>query len=516
MSTSAPPEALDGSAATLTSAAAGVNRIVPPNPHHERRWFALGVILIAEVMLLLDATIVNVALPSVQADLGFADATRGWVVTAYLLAFGSLLLLGGRLADAFGRKSMFITGLVGFAVASAVGGAAPNIETLLTARAIQGGFAAIMAPAALSLITVIFTNLKELNKAFAIFGAVAGSSSAIGLMLGGLLTDYANWRWTMYVNLAFAIVGIVGGVRLLHNSAENDKPKLSVPSTMLGSAGIFGLVFGSAKAESEGWGAGMTLTSLVGGGLLLVGFVVLQKFDRHPLVPLRVLADRNRGAAYLTLFLGQAGVFALFLFLTYYFQDVLGYSPIKTGIAFLPMMGAIVVVATLTQSVLVQHLTLRVIITGGLLIGGAGAALLTQADAGSPYAAWVLPGLILAGVGIGSAIVSAVAVGQMGVDLRDAGTAGAVNNVAQQLGPALGIAVISTFVATATSHYLTHHGSTAAIDATVHGFSVGYWWGAGAFWAGALICGALIRGGTRFHHETGQPEPLDEFVGGLI
>ena len=195
---------------------------------------------------------------------------------------------------------------------------------------------------------------------------------------------------------------------------------------------------------------------------------------------------------------------------------MLGYSPIKTGIAFLPMMGAIVVVATLTQKVLVRYLTVRAILAGGLIVGGAGAALLAQVSAASPYAAWVLPGLILAGVGIGSAIVSAVAVGQMGVDLRDAGTAGAVNNVAQQLGPALGIAVISTFVATATSHYLTHHGSTAAVDATVHGFSVGYWWGAGAFWAGALICGALIRGGTRFHHETGQPEPLDEFVGGLI
>ncbi|HET9188291.1 MAG TPA: MFS transporter, partial [Acidothermaceae bacterium] len=453
---------------------------------------------------------------SMQADLGFSDDARGWVVTAYLLAFGSLLLLGGRLADAFGRKSMFITGLLGFAAASAVGGAAPNVETLLTARAIQGGFAAVMAPAALSLITVIFTDLKELSKAFAIFGAVAGSSSAIGLMLGGLLTDYADWRWTMYVNVAFALAGIAGGLRLLHNSADRDRPRLSVPSTILGSAGIFGLVFGAAKAETDGWSAGITLTALIAGTLLLIGFVVLQKFDRHPLVPLRVLADRNRGAAYLTLFLGQAGVFGLFLFLTYYFQDVLGYSPIKTGIAFLPMMGAVVVVATLTQSVLVRHLTLRSIITAGLLIGGAGAALLTQADSDSPYAAWVLPGLILAGVGIGSAIVSAVAVGQLGVEPRDAGTAGAVNNVAQQLGPALGIAVISTFVATATSNYLTHHGSNAALDATVHGFSVGYWWAAGAFWAGAVICGSLMHGRTRFHHETGQPEPLDEIVGGLI
>ena len=513
MSTS-PPSSAPSAAATAEAVEA--HSAAPPNPHYERRWMALGVILIAQVMLLLDATIVNVALPSVQADLGFSDATRQWVVTAYLLALGSLLPLGGRLADAFGRKTMFMVGLLGFAVASAVGGAAPNIATLITARAVQGGFAAVLAPAALSLITVIFTDQKELNKAFAIFGAVAGSASAIGLMLGGSLTDYADWRWTMYVNVAFAIVGIIGGVALLHNSTESNKPKLSAPSTIVGSAAIFGLVFGSAKAQTDGWGAGFTLTSLIAGGLLLVGFVALQKVDRNPLIPLHVIADRNRGAAYLTLLLGQAATFALFLFLTYYFQGVLGYSPIKTGIAFLPLMAAIAVVAAVTQSVLVRHLPMRAIVAGGLIIMGAGAALLAQADAGSPYAAWVLPGLILIGTGAGSASVSAVAMGQQGVDPRDAGAAGAVNNVSQQLGPALGIAVISTFVATATSNYLTDHGGTAVVDATVHGFTVGYWWAAGAYWTAAVICGALIRSGTRFHQEAGQPEPLDEVVSGLI
>ncbi|AYG04654.1 MFS transporter [Gryllotalpicola protaetiae] len=486
------------------------------DPHHGRRWLALGVILIAQMMLLLDATIVNVALPSVQADLGFSDAARGWVVTAYLLAFGSLLLLGGRLADAFGRKSVFITGLIGFAVASAVAGAAPNIAALITARAFQGGFAAIMAPAALSLITVIFTDLKELNKAFAIFGAVAGSSSAVGLMLGGLLTDYAGWRWTMYVNIVFAVVGVVGGFALLHNTDHADTPRLSVPSTILGSAALFGLVFGASTAQTNGWGSLVTLISLIAGAGLLVGFIVLQRFDRSPLVPLHVLADRNRGAAYLTLFLGQAGVFVLFLFLTYYFQGTLGYSPLMTGVAFLPMMITVIIIATLTQNVLVKHLTLRVIVAGGLLIGGAGAALLAQTGIHSPYAAWVLPGLVLAGVGIGSAIVSAVAVGQLGIDARDAGTAGAVNNVFQQLGPALGIAVVSTVVAAATGHYLTVHGHHAAVNATMHGYSIGFWWAAGAFWAGAVLSAALIRGGTRLHHEAGQPEPLDEIVGGII
>ena len=437
---------------------------------------ALGVLVIAQIMILLDATVVNVALPSAQADLGFSDASRQWVITAYVLAFGSLLPLGGRLGDAFGRKTMFIVGLLGFAIASAVGGAAPNIGTLIVARAVQGGFAAVLAPAALSLITVIFTDLKELNKAF----------------------------------------GIIGGLTLLHNSAEPDKPRLSVPSTIVGSAAIFGLVFGSAKAQTDGWGSAVTLTLLIAGGVLLAGFVVLQKVVRHPLIPLRVVADRNRGAAYLTLFLANAAVFALFLFLTYYVQRVLGYSPIMTGVAFLPMMTAIAVVATVTQGVLLRHLTMRGIVAAGLIASGAGAALLAQADAGSPYAAWVLPGLVLVGTGIGSAAVVAVAVGQMGVEPRDAGTAGALNNVSQQLGSAIGVALISTFVATATSHYLTRHGSTAAVGATVHGFTVGYWWAAGVFWAGAVICGALVRGRTRLHHQAGQPEPLDEIVSGLI
>ncbi|MCW2529840.1 MAG: transporter [Pseudonocardiales bacterium] len=506
-------EETSGGAGASATEVAVESRSPAPNPHYERRWLALGVILIAQIMILLDATVVNVALPSAQADLGFSNAARPWVVTAYLLAFGSLLPLGGRLSDAYGRKTMFILGLVGFAIASAAGGAAPNIATLIAARAIQGGFAALLAPAALSLITVIFTDMKELNKAFGIFGAVAGSSAALGLLLGGLLTDYVNWRWCMYVNIAFAIVGTIGGIALLHNSTDPDKPKLSVPSTIIGATAIFGVVFGSAKAQTGGWSSAVTLTPLIAGGLLLIGFVVLQKIDRHPLIPLHVIADRNRGAAYLTLMLGQGGVFALFLFLTYYFQDVLHYSPIKTGVAFLPMMLTVVVVATLTQSVLVRHLTMRVITVAGLLISGAGAALLTRADAGSPYAAWVLPGLILVGAGIGSAIVSAVAAGQQGVDPRDAGTAGAVNNVAQQLGAALGVAVISTFVATATSHYLTDHGSTAVVSATVHGFTIGYWWAAGLFWAGAVTCGALIRAGTRLHQEAGQPEPLDEISG---
>jgi EmrB/QacA subfamily drug resistance transporter len=469
------------------------------DPHYARRWLILGVILVAQVMILLDSTIINVALPSAQKDLGFSNDTRQWVITAYVLAFGSLLPLGGRLSDVLGRKTMMLAGLTGFALASAAGGAAQNIGMLIAARAVQGAFAAALAPAALSLIVVTFRELHELNKAFAIFGAVAGGAGAVGLLLGGALTDWLSWRWCMYINIVFAVVALAGGLALLRNSTAADKPRLSIPSTIIGSAALFGLVLGSAKAETDGWGSGVTVGSLVGGAVLLAGFVVLQKYERHPLIPLRVLTDRNRGAAYLVQALVYAGMFAIFLFLTYYVQGVKGYSPIKTGVAFLPIPFTIGFTATITQSRLLKLFTMRTIVSGGLVIAAGGAALLTQAGPTSNYAAYLLPAMILMGIGIGSAAVVAMAIGQQGVEPRDAGTAGAMNNVSQQVGSALGVALISTFAASATSRYLMHHpaGAQTAANATVHGFAVGYWWVAGIYLAAAVICGALIRPGTR-------------------
>ncbi|MFB4304335.1 MFS transporter [Actinomadura sp. NTSP31] len=482
-----------------------------PDPHHEHRWLILGVVLVAQIMILLDSTVVNVALPSAQRALGFSDPTREWIITAYVLAFGSLLPLGGRLADLFGRKRMFLIGLAGFAAASAAGGAAPNVGTLIGARAFQGGFAAALAPAALSLIAVTFTDLKELNKAYGIFGAVSGSAGALGLLLGGVLTDYVDWRWCMYVNIAFAAAGIAGGLALLTNSRTPDRPRLSVPGTLLGSAGLFGLVFGSARAETDGWGATVTITSLAAGALLLVAFAIFQKYDSYPLVPLHVVGDRNRGAAYLAQALGYFALFAVFLFLTYYFQGVLGYSPVKTGLAFLPLPIAIGFAATTTQGRLLEHLSMRGIVATGLTVSAIGSVLLAQAGATSGYASWVLPGLVLVGAGIGSALVVSIAIGQQGVAPEDAGTAGAINNVSQQIGSAIGVALISTFAATATSRYLHHHpaGPATTVRATVHGFAVGYWWAAAVFFAAAVICGALIRPRT-FMHDTAAIPQLDD------
>ena len=473
------------------------------DPHHARRWLILAVILVAQVMILLDTTIVNVALPSAQADLGFSDADRQWVLTAYVLAFGSLLPLGGRLSDIFGRKRTFLAGLAGFAATSALAGAAPNIGTLIAARAAQGAFAAMLAPAALSLITVTFTDREELNKAIGIFGAASGGASALGLILGGLLTDYASWRWTMYVNIIFAVTGIVGALALLKHSTYPDRSRLSLPSTILGSAALFGIVFGAAKAGTSGWSSGITIGSLVAGALLLAAFVLLQKYDRHPLIPLRVVLNRNRGGAYLVVGLSNLALLAEFLFLTYYFQTVLGYSPITTGFAFLPLPVAIALTAVITQEKLVKRLTVRALVVTGLAISAVGAILLAQAGVGTSYAALPLPALILLGVGLGLSVVVATSIGQQGVDQKDAGTAGAMNSVSQQIGSAIGVAVISTFVATATTTYLTSHPAGGAAEATVHGFSVGYWWAAGVYVVAAVICGLLIRPKTYAHHHTG-------------
>jgi len=474
------------------------------------------VVVIAQLVIVLDATVVNIALPSAQRDLGFSTADRQWVITVYNLAFGSLLPFGGRLGDAFGRKRVFLVGLAGFAVASAVGGAAPNIGVLLAARTVQGVFAALLAPAALSIIAVTFTDVKELNKAFAIFGAVTGSAGAIGLLLGGVLTSYVSWRWCMYVNIVFAVAGLAGGLLLLRQAESPDKPRLSVPSTVIGSAALFGIVFGAAKAQTDGWSAGITLGSLAGGAALLAAFTVLQRYDRSPLIPLRVLADRNRGAAYLAQAVSNAAVFSVMLFLTYYFQGVLHYSPIKTGAAFLPLAVGIAVVASVTQVQLLPKFTVRAIVSAGLLACAAGAALLTRATATTAYPEWVLPGLILLGAGAGAAIVVAITMGQRDVDPRDAGTAGAMNNVSQQVGTAIGIALISTFVATATSGYLAAHGSAAQVAATVHGFSVGYWWAAGLYAGGAVLLGALIRPRTRLHLDSSQPAETAGEPAGLI
>jgi EmrB/QacA subfamily drug resistance transporter len=393
------------------------------DPHHARRWLILVMIGLAQLMVVLDSTIVNIALPTAQHDLGFSSDARQWVVTAYALAFGSMLLLGGRVADLFGRKYAFLAGLAGFATASAVGGAATGFEMLVIARAAQGLFGALLAPAALSLLTTTFTDSKERGRAFGIFGAIAGGGAAIGLLLGGVLTQYLDWRWCMFVNIIFAVIAFAGGSTLLHHQRSAHRPKLDIPGTLTASAGLFALVYGFSNAETHGWSAGSVWGFLVAGLVLLVVFVVLQTRVAHPLLPLRVVLDRNRGGAYLAVFMLGIGMFAIFLFLTYYLQQNLGFSPIVSGVAFLPMVATLMITATAATSMLLPRFGPKPLVALGMLIASGGMIWFTGLTTSSTYSSGVLFPLMVTGVGIGLSMAPSMNVATAGVARSDAGVA---------------------------------------------------------------------------------------------
>lgn len=332
-----------------------------PDP---RRWIILAVLAAAQLMIVLDASIVNIALPSAQEELGISNADRQWVVTAYTLAFGALLLLGGRIADYTGRKRTFIVGLLGFAAASALGGVASNQELLFAARGLQGAFAALMAPAALSLITVTFTEPKERAKAFGVFGALSGGGAAIGLIVGGVLTEYTSWRWCLGVNVPVALLVAALAIRYVHESKAHGDTRYDVPGVLLATAGLFSLVYGFTEAaratnpddprstEVLGWTAPTTVGFLLAAVVLLVAFVAWERRSSNPMLPLHVVLDRNRGGSYLIFLFVGAGLFAMFLFLTYYFQVNLGYSPLKSGFAFLPFSVGIILTAAVVAQLL--------------------------------------------------------------------------------------------------------------------------------------------------------------------
>jgi EmrB/QacA subfamily drug resistance transporter len=469
------------------------------DPHYEKRWLILVTVCLAQLMLLIDSTVVNVALPSAQRALHFSTANREWVVTAYVLAFGSLLPLGGRMSDLWGRKRMFVLGVLGFAAASVAGGAAQSFAMLIVARAAQGLFGALLAPAAIATIAVTFTDPTERAKAFGVFGAIGAAAGALGLLLGGVLTSYVSWRWCMYVNVAFGALALVGVMTLMTNNTNPDKPRLDLLGTALATTGLFGIVFGAAKAETSGWGAAISLIPLIAGGVLLLAFLASQRRAAYPLMPLHVVGDRNRGSGLLVLFLVTIAVFSMFLFLTYYFQGVLHYSPVKTGIAFLPLPVGIVISASIGQGGLVSRLPSRAVVGIGLLLSMVGMFLLTRIGVDTHYYAWTLAGLALVGLGIGAPTVVALNLSSAGVAPEDVGVAGSLANVVQQIGPAIGIALLSTVAATATTHYATGHASihNLAAHATVHGFTVAFWCGTAIFAAAAVICTTLVRPGTR-------------------
>lgn len=468
------------------------------NPHHERRWLILAVLGLAQLMVVLDATIVNIALPSAQEALGFSDSSRQWVVTAYALAFGSLLLLGGRIGDLFGRKRVFVIGLLGFAGASALGGLAPSFAVLIAARALQGAFGAILAPAALSLLTTTFTNPDERGKAFGLYGGIAVAGAAIGLLLGGVLTEYLSWRWCLYVNIGFAIPAALGAISLLHRQQHGAGLRLDVPGTLTASLGLLALVYACSEAANRGWGDPLILSLFALAVVLLAAFVAIERRSSHALLPMRVVLDRNRAGSYAGMGIAGAGMFGVFLFLTFYLQDTLGFSPIETGLAFLPMTPMIMLSSGLASTKLLPRLGPRPLVVTGMLLAMVGMLLFTRVGVDSSYATHVLPGLIVTGLGMGLVFAPAMATATAGVASDDAGVASAMVNTAQQVGGSIGTALLSTLSTSAVGSYLASRQPDPQVvaEAAVHGYTTAFWWSAAIFLAGAVVTGLMLRPGV--------------------
>jgi EmrB/QacA subfamily drug resistance transporter len=484
-------------------------------PAVSRRWTALFFIALAQLMVVLDATIVNIALPSAQRALDISDGNRQWVITAYTLVFGGLLLFGGRIADLVGRKRTFLIGLIGFAGASALGGAAVNSGMLLGARALQGAFGALLAPSALSLLAVTFTQPRERAKAFGIYGAIAGGGSAVGLILGGVLTEYLNWRWALYVNVPIAIGAFIGAAAFVHvaaPSSNHPRARLDIPGVILVTTGLVSLVYGFTRAESEGWSERGVIGLFVAAGLLLVAFVVVEAFTRAPLLPLRVVLDRNRGGAYLAVGLAVIAMFGLFLFLTYYLQIVRGYSPVRSGLAFLPFTAGMITGSTQIAARLMHRVPARFLMVPGLVVAAVGMGLLTQLKVDSSFVGVVLPAELLISLGLGSTMMPAMNLATTGVSPQDAGVASAMVNTAQQVGGSIGTALLNTIAATATTTYIVAHAHGRPSQALVaigqvHGFTVAIWWGVGIILLAALLVAVLINGkGNRRQAQARSPQ----------
>jgi len=484
---------------TTTDHAAAAPDISPEKG--KGRWLALAVIAVSQLLIVLDATIVNIALPTAQTALHISDADRQWMITAYTLAFGGLLLLGGRIADYTGRKRAFIIGLLGFAAASALGGLAMNAGTLFAARALQGAFGALMAPAALSLLTVTFTDAKERSRAFGVYGAIAGGGGAIGLLMGGLLTEYASWRWTLLVSTPIAIIAAVAAFRFVGESKAEGNTRYDLPGALTSTAGLVALVYGFTKAASDGWDAPITIGLLAAAVVLLVGFVFIELRSSHPLLPMRVILDRNRGGSFLSALLIGVGMFGVFLFLTYYLQITLGYSAMETGVAFLPFTVGIIIGAGLSAQLL-PRMGPRVLMFSGMLLAAAGMVLLTRIGLDTGYWSHVLPGVLLISLGLGLTFGPMSNTALVGVEDHDAGVASALINTTQQIGGSLGTAILNTIFTTVVAGYITDHKSSITDPsqlpglqglATVHGYRVAFWVSAGLIGLAAVLAAVLIK-----------------------
>ena len=468
-----------------------------------RRWWTLPVVSAAQLLVVLDGTIVNIALPSAQQALGMSDAGRHWVVTAYALAFGGLLLIGGRISSALGHRRAFMIGLAGFAVASALAGAAAGPGTLFATRALQGLFAAVLAPAGLSWLTTTFTEPRERGRAFGVFAAVGAAGSAVGLVLGGLLTEFAGWRWCLYINVPIALLALLG-TALVPGDRRPPSPdgRLDIAGAALSCAAFVAVVYAFNQAEPLGWGSPIVLALLVAGVLLLAGFVAVERRASHPLLPMRVLAHRVRAGAFVAITLMFAAMFGFYLFMSYYTQTVLGYSPVRSGLTLIINALAALIGSVFVAGRLHGRVPPAGLIVSGLLAAAAGVAIVTLLTPESSHVLplYLAPALVLTGLGLGCVLSPTASLATAGMPPPDIGAASATYHAAQQLGAALGTALFNTVATSAAAAHLTATGATRAA-ASVHGYTAALTVGAGLLVATAGLTAALLTGRATVRRE---------------
>jgi EmrB/QacA subfamily drug resistance transporter len=461
----------------------------------DRRWSALALIVTAQFMVILDVAIVNVALPSIKSDLNFSQTNLQWVISAYAIMFGGVLLLGGRLADLLGRRRLFVAGLGLFAVSSLLCGLAWSESSLIAFRAVQGLGGALLAPAALSLLMTIFAEGRERNLALGIYGAASGSGAAVGVLLGGVLTSYLNWSWIFFINVPVGIAAIaLAPVLLEEGRAALSHRHFDVPGAASITAGLMLLVYAATRATTDGWGAPVTLILFAGAAALVLAFVAIELRSPSPLLPLRIFRSRTLTAANSAMAIVGAVAFSEFFLLTLYLQNVLHYSAMESGAAFVGFAGAVVVVSNIAQ-VVVGRIGVRPTLTAGLLASAVSVALLTRLPVHGHYFWDLFPWFVLGGAGMGLSFVPVTIASLTGVERADAGVASGLINTSRQIGGALGLAGVSAIAATSTSSYVNAHeavtaSSGAALD---HGFQTALYVLTGLLVAGALIAVALLR-----------------------
>jgi EmrB/QacA subfamily drug resistance transporter len=477
----------------------------PLDQTDDRRWIALGVIVVAQFMVVLDVAIVNVALPSIKTDLNFSEPNLQWVITAYSILFGGVLLLGGRLADIFGRRKLFIAGIALFTVSSLLDGLAWSEGSLIAFRAQQGLGAALVSPAALSILTTTFAEGRERNRALGIWGAVSGSGAAAGVLLGGALTSAFSWSWIFFVNVPVGVAVLVLSPLLLRESrADLPNRHFDVSGAAAITGGLMLLVYALTRATTHGWESGSTIALLGASAALIVGFLVIELRSHAPLLPLSIFRLRTLSGSNVTALLLSAALFSQFFLLTLYMQQVLHYSALKTGVAYVGITLTIIAFSAVAQA-LTTRIGVRPLLPLGMLLAAVGLVLYTQLPVHGHYFWDLFPAFIIGGVGLALAFVPMSIGALTGVRPREAGVASGLLNTSQQVGGAIGVAVASTIAATYTSHYVSAHpGSTpASAAALTHGFKIAFWVLAGIAIVGAVLATVLVESRSRIQ-ETGQ------------